>query len=285
MKPRLSKSSLEAYARCPRLYKYQYIDNKTTAFPNDILTFGTEFHNGLEMFWKGEGLYQVDSSLFQDPDQAIICQELILSYHSKYDLDGVTLILAEEKFEYDTELSTRVAIFDAVIEYQGRTLLVESKTTRSYLNPDSYYWNRLDLDLQTGYYVWFAKEQGHPIDGVLYDVSRVPKLARGKVGRKKYDNESYDEFAARVRETLEDSRDDYHVRRLHQPNVDEVMQQVEQWEDIIADSHKYNTFPKNHTSCYMYGRRCEFHPVCTGQSSLDNERLYTIRKKESNEPT
>lgn len=277
-KPRLSKTALETYARCPRLYKYQYVDNKTTKFPNDILTFGTEFHNGLEHFWSGRKLYGVHEDLFEDPDQAILCQELLRAYTNNYSLDEVQVLCLEEKFEIPTAISTRVAIFDAIVKYRGRTLLVESKTTRSYIDSNSWYWNKLDLDVQIGYYVWFAKEKGYEIDGVLYDVSRVPKMKKGKIGRRKYPEETTAEFRDRVREELTDLPQDYFVRKLINPDVDEVMHQVNQWERMMSASHDLDIFPKNHNSCGMYGKTCEFKPVCVGRTDVNDTKLYTIRK-------
>lgn len=274
---RVSKTSLETAARCPRLYQYRYPLNKTTVFSNDILTFGVEFHEGLDFFWNNKGKYTVNADLFDDPDQAIICQALLDSYNDRYSLDEVEVILVEEKFEVETDYGHRVAIFDGIVKYRGRTLLVESKTTRSYIDDKSFYWNRLDLDLQIGYYVWFAEQVGHKVDGVLYDVSRVPKMKMGKDGRKVID-ETPEMFYDRVFGKLMNNPDDYHVRRLLNPDVEEVMKQVDMWEKTMHWYEENQHFPKNHTSCQMYGRTCEFKPVCTGSTTLDNERLYQIRK-------
>jgi len=278
---RVAKTSVETFARCPRLYKYKYLDNRTTKFNSDNLTFGQEFHEGLDGFWNGKSGYKIKPDLFVDPDQFQIAQALMDSYFDRYDLDEVNVIQVETKHEIDTEFGQRVVIFDAIIEYRGRTLLVESKTTRSYLSDSSWYWAKLDLDLQTGYYAWFAKEiLDIPIDGVLYDVSRVPKMKMGKDGRRII-QETPSDFYHRVRGKIFNDQDSYHVRRLIQPNVDEVMEQVGMWEEAMSEATRLGRFPKNHTSCQMYGRTCEFKPVCTGESDLDNERLYKIRKRKN----
>jgi len=271
--------------RCPRLYRYRYIDNKTNTGSNDILTFGQEFHEGLEQFWHGKRQYQIPYDAFSDTDQALICDALLTSYLDRYSLDEVELLECEVKHEIEMNGVTRVVIFDAVIKYRGRTLLVESKTTRSYIDEKSWYWNRLDLDVQTGLYVWAARELGYAVDGVLYDVSRVPKLKKGKVGRKEIFGETDEQFYDRVLATIYKDQDKYHVRKLFNPDVDEVMLQVKMWEDMLKLSDERGEFPKNHNSCQMYGRTCEFKPVCTGDTTLDNERLYTIRKKKETNAT
>lgn len=272
------------------MYQYQYVLGYQSKFPDDKLTFGTQFHNkGLEPFWLGNEAKDVDYDAFEDTDQAIICEALIESYYNKYDCDGVNALEVEKKYEIHTADTTgytygvgtgttRVAVFDAIIEYSGRTLLVESKTTRQYLTGE-WYWDKLDLDLQTGYYVWFAKQVGYDIDGVLYDVSRVPKMAMGKDGRRSF-KETEDQFYNRVLDKLSQDSDAFHQRRLIQPNVDDIMKQVDMWEEAMVNAAKYDRYPRNHTSCFMYGRKCEFKPVCAGNSSLDNERLYQLRKKE-----
>lgn len=38
-------------------------------------------------------------------------------------------------------------------------------------------------------------------------------------------------------------------------------------------------FPRNTNACFNYGRRCDFFEVCSGQASIDDQTLYTIRPR------
>lgn len=274
---RVSKSSIECFARCPQLYQYKYVLGYQSKYTGDTLTTGLIFHDHVEAFWQNAEIDGIDFDAFEEIDNALICEAMVESYTNKYDLEGVKVLATEEKHELETKYGQRVAVFDAIIEYAGRTLLVETKTTSQYLSGD-WYWGKLDLDLQIGYYSWFAKKVGYPIDGILYDVTRVPKMKIGKDGRKKI-KETEDDFYNRVLDTMLSSPDDYHQRRLIQVNEEDIMDQVDMWERNMHNAATRGGYPRNHTACFMYGRKCEFKPVCTGNSSLDNERLYQLRKK------
>lgn len=289
---RVSKSSLETFARCPRLYRYKYIDNYEAINEKDSesLVLGLGFHDWLEKeYWSGQcskGGPKQPSTVDGATGKGHLSVLLDVAQHSYRDLYGtpeksdIKVLALEHKWEIPFKHGTLVGVFDAIIEYRGRTLVVESKTTRSPIhdkgNWPAFYFTKLDLDLQTGLYVWAARELGYDVDSVLYDVTRIPNTEPGKDGRKKIPGESLAEFESRIRVEVLNNQDMYHKRILHKPDVDEIMSQVYSWGDLMSYATEY---PKNHNSCWMYGRFCEFRPVCTGKTSLDDEKLYQIRKR------
>src|SRR5690606_32440122 len=60
----------------------------------------------------------------------------------------------------------------------GRTAIMEHKTTSDSIASDSDYWARLRLDSQISLYVLAARELGYDVQTVLYDVVRKPRHER-----------------------------------------------------------------------------------------------------------
>lgn len=280
--PRISKSAIECFARCPRLYYYQYILRMEQVVTPDMLSRGTLWHSHvLEPFWESAPIEEIPN-VFHDPDMATIMNALSSGYVAKYGgeaLDNLKILGVETEALYQWDSSLGIAYLDALVEYDGDTYLVESKTTESPIEDDAWYWNKLDLDLQTGYYVWLAQEAlGLKIKGVIYDVTRVPKLTQGKDGRKKI-VENTEQFKARVARYVADNLDTLFNRKVHTPDVPEVMEQVLMWRDMIEDAHNLNRFPKNHNGCFAFKETCRFKPVCKKEVDVLSCNLY--RRKES----
>ncbi len=59
----------------------------------------------------------------------------------------------------------------------GRLAVMEHKTCGEDLSPDSDYWKRLRIDHQISLYMLAAREMGHDVQTVLYDVLRKPSIA------------------------------------------------------------------------------------------------------------
>jgi hypothetical protein len=44
--------------------------------------------------------------------------------------------------------------------------------------------------------------------------------------------------------------------------------------EMIAENMERGRWPKNPDACGRFGRACNFFPVCTGETSIDNPALY-----------
>jgi hypothetical protein len=169
------------------------------------------------------------------------------------------------------------ARLDALVEANGAPRIIETKTTRSDINRD-WYWDKLDLDMQCGLYVWATRQAGYDVTDLIYDVTRVPRMRFGREGRKNI-IETPAEFRDRVIREVNRKRSDYFARRLFTPDVDLVMSNVHSWVELRNHAVATSSYPMAHNRCQDYGRTCEFKPVCTGKSSINNVKLYEKRTK------
>ena len=213
---RLSKTKVQKFRLCPKKYELSYLQNIWPIYTSDQLEFGKAWANGMELYWGTKGSLSYDEL---PTDQGIVLGCMLDKYTELYPTEDYqvtgTEIKKTVKINDRTEL---VVVFDAHVVYKGHGLLVENKTTRQDITSD-WYWEKLELDLQTGIYFWAANELGIKTDHVLYCVSRVPSLRQGKVGRKSIE-ETEEEFKQRVAAELDKNPDKYFQRRIHTPNTD-----------------------------------------------------------------
>ena len=269
---KVSHSSINKYRLCPRKYKHSYLDGYEPDGKTDPkLVFGSVWHNGLERYWNGvEGPPDVSDL---DENEAIVLVQMHKVYAELYEKDAVTVNACEAKHRLAFGPHTLTVILDGHITVNQHNAVVESKTTRADIQND-WYWMKLDLDHQIGLYVWAANEIGLPTESVVYDVVRVPSLKRGKDGRKNINGETLAEFTERCYNELTNNHEKYFQRRLHKPNVEKVIRNVEQWLRIMSFSEENNVWPMNETNCKAFGRLCEYYSTCAHDVPLEeNNRV------------
>lgn len=148
------------------------------------------------------------------------------------------------------------------------------------------------MDGQISVYVDGAKALGHDVEGCLYDVLGKPGLKPLKAtppesrkytkegalykGQREQD-ETAEEFRARVRESIAADPNGYYQRgvvvRLEE-EMDEARFDVWQMAELVRNSERTGKAPRNPDSCFTFGRACEFFPACSGESALDDPRIY-----------
>jgi hypothetical protein len=163
--------------------------------------FGTLFHRALEEWWLG---YQrdVDQRLVMalasfgqveethgelDLEDVVIATELLRGYHLRWKDEPLETQLVEHEFSMplvnpSTGRASRTFTLSGKIDAKvkdtrdGRTYLVEHKTTTSDIGEGSGYWQRLRMDGQVStYYAAFPD-----VAGCIYDVIHRPQLRRYK---------------------------------------------------------------------------------------------------------
>jgi hypothetical protein len=216
----------------------------------------------------------------------------------------VTVPVLDLQGNPDPELEL-VCVFDVVaMDEDGTTVPVEHKTTTSAIDPGSAYWTRLDNNLQASIYYVVAGDAGRPIKHILWDVIKAPRLERmlatpverrefyvkppkgkaagdPKPGTRLVD-ETADEFAVRVMDQILTDPGSYFQRQAIYRSDDEVARvRADIWMTGQAMLHAERTgaYPRNLDSCQKYGRPCPYLPVCTGQADIDDDRVYTIRRR------
>ena len=145
----LYKSAVNTYLKCPREFKYQYIDKKPVK-KNPTLEMGSEIHSIAENFIK---CYQEDDSIdmletllelesLYDEDYSEHCQNLAAFFKGKLIDENYSVFIAEEKIHSEKyNFSGRA---DLVLEKDGELTVIDYKTGKArsvhdYITELSYY--------------------------------------------------------------------------------------------------------------------------------------------------
>ncbi len=137
---------------------------------------------------------------------------------------------------------------DAVgTDTDGRTVVVEHKTTTSDITPGSQYWRKVVLtDPQVSIY-----SIAFPGATVLYDVLHVPQFRAGDL---------YAKSLAAMAETPEKYFQRMTVVRMAH-EADDTVQDVRKVEGRMATDAEVGT-ARNPDACFTYGRECDFFAAC-----------------------
>jgi hypothetical protein len=287
IKTPISKTAISTFARCPRLYKYQYIDKYQSSRRDWRMRVGIAFHAGLEMFWSTQDDPYPERVEFMiraaEACDKEVCDEklkVMLACYCDRWIDAKYEIVSLEK-EYFGKIAGHevIIIGDALVrDSAGNTILIESKTTKADLKPDGFYWD-LDFNLQLGLYKEILKQNDIVIDRIIYDVTRVPPHKQGKLGRKII-HETSEEFAERVAHEMQKNYDKWFARRtIPLSSVEGVAEDVWDYIDIMSETIRAQHTPRNSNACKMYGRKCEFYNVCNGNETLENNEEFEERKR------
>lgn len=119
---RLSKSKVNSFLKCPREFKYTYID-KYEQEPNDAMALGTDVHQIAEDFIKKGG---IGSSNYREK-----LQELANDYNSEYDLtmhlnhlaDFFEEVFHDDDMKYEV-FSSEEYLYDKEHDFSGLADLV-----------------------------------------------------------------------------------------------------------------------------------------------------------------
>lgn len=193
----------------------------------------------------------------------------------------------------------------------GRLCVIEHKTTKDSVAPDSDYWTRLRMDTQCSKYFLAASVGGNEVDSVLYDAIRKPgqrplaialrdpdgvkivhdadgnrvKTKDGKKWRESADTEqgyvlqtrpeTPEEFEIRLLEVLRANPSDYFAHR-EVPRLDTDI--LEYMSDAWATSQQILYFrsrglwPRNPDACDQWGV-CPMFDICAGRATVDGVRF------------
>lgn len=243
-----------------------------------------------------------------DELELVKAEELLLGYDARWGDDAVEILAAEQTFAADlrnpaTGATSRTYRLGGKVDAIGRVAedhptrqpgvyLIETKTTSEDIGVGSPYWTRLRLDTQVSVYFEGARALGYDVVGCIYDVIRKPGIRPLKatppdaVKLKKdgtpYANvrltdETPDEYRARLRADIAEHPDRYYQRgdvvRLEHEVV-EAAYDTWQTARLIREATVTDRHVRNSDACLRWGRPCQFFPVCAGEASLDDERLY-----------
>ena len=139
--------------------------------------------------------------------------------------------------------------------------IVEHKTTSSPIEPGSPYWRQVvTCDPQVSMYL-----AAFPSAKVVYDVIRKPALRPLRAG--KPNEETEDEYVARMVSAMAEEPERYFQRA----NVVRLEADHEAFERDVVDVRRLmrrGHVPRNTSSCFDFGRRCEYFGACFEGANL-----------------
>ena len=329
----LTGSRIGTYQTCPRKHYYAYELGVRPDRQAHYFRLGGCVHLGLDARAKGyeqgdaitAAVAQYESlPTWANTDEKVhewmIERETVARLLSGYfwwwerddiraDIRPVEIIETEGAFEIpirnpETGRATQSFTFagkrDKIIQLaDGRRAVMEHKTTGDDISPTSDYWRRLRLDSQISGYMLAAREHGHEVQTVLYDVIKKPTIApkqiplldeRGlkivldadgnrptKANGEPYQSansekgwvlqtrlESPEEFGDRLTNDIAD-RPEYYFQRQEIPrleaDLEEFRVQLWQMQQQIRESQNAGRAFRNTSACIGRGR-CEYLDIC-----------------------
>lgn len=270
----VSNSRLACFRRCPRKYKYRYVDHLASESKSPALVLGSTVHKGLEVLYQMETIelspqQRAENAMkAYDEEVARVATEMaaagggdserfekdsymgrqMLKYYLEeiFPTDDFTPVSSEMKLEVRVpnpggkfSWCTFIGFIDALVERDGKLYIMEHKTAKD-LKVD-----HLITDTQVTQYIWALRQMGYPVEGVYYNILR-----------------KVDPFSTR-------SKGPYHYREAVFRNDDEIAQQ---------ERELYNTYmAMKHVDRYGYYRNptrdctwdCDYRAICIQEMEGD----------------
>jgi hypothetical protein len=184
----LTASRIYTLLGCSRRHYWRYEVGLRSTSSSDALRFGTAWHTAMEARWKGATIDEAFAKCLEgktlDELQLATLSAMLGGYYRINQFDPIAKMIPEIEFRYPMAGSRTfdcAGKIDGVTE-DGKTL-IEHKTAGCDIQPDSDYWNRLRGNVQIMQYVLAARELGHSVDTVIYDVARKPTISPKQINR------------------------------------------------------------------------------------------------------
>ena len=305
----ITASSSRCFRACPRKYLHSYVTGLRSIKESDALRFGTLWHLIMEAWWQRREW----AAGVADAFDLAKARALLAGYSARWNLDGFEVLAIEQPFSAPLVDGSghkvrgwRIAgKVDGIVRQDGRTLLLEHKTSSEDVTPGGDYWARLTIDGQVSIYHDGAAALGHQVEGCLYDVVRKPALRPGgpvalldETGEKivldaqgqrvKTKTGSWrqtgDAAQGYVTQTRPETPEEYEARCLasiaERPNetyaraevvrldgeLSAARDDLAQTVRMIEWATKRSAWPRNDSACFEYGR-CQYWGLCAGQAS------------------
>jgi hypothetical protein len=191
---------MQSFKFCRRRHWFEYEIKLRREEDAKALRMGTNWHLALDALKQGRSFddavqlirdrYATPPARIEDTYAWSIEREtlvgLLAGYEWRWEASKLEILASEAAFVVpcrNPETNAASPLFDlagkidGIVRLEDRRLAVgEHKTSSDDLMPDSDYWRRLQLDHQISLYVHGARQLGHDVATVLYDVVRKPTI-------------------------------------------------------------------------------------------------------------
>ena len=281
----MTASRMNTFVACPRRHFYAYELGMRRAEPGDALRIGTAIHCALEHRAKGatvEDAYNaaIGTGTFADTDAAML-YGLIGGYYAAY-MDGNDAIgTMYPEVEFCLPIGGSRTFMAAgkidglAVLKDGRTALVEHKTTGEDIGPDAPYWQRLVHNIQLMAYVIAARANGWDVETIVYDVIRKPCIRVRQ-------NETAEQFGERLFADCRE-RPEFYFARREVAILDDNIREFEVMRGMLCKMILYckaaarkaakpeHAWIRNCNAVTC--RACEYAPVCLQNIHVDRDNV------------
>ena len=248
----LHVSEMRLYQACPRKWRYAHVERRVPLERSLAISRGTEVHLWLAAWWAGHG---DDVELPADPVARACC----VGYGAYYGGPPKGVWQTEVPFTATVGGEDVAGTLDALSLDSDE--IVEHKTTGSPIEPGSPYWRQVvTCDPQVSMYL-----AAFPDATVVYDVIRKPALRPLRAG--KPNEETEDEYVSRMVSAMAEEPERYFQRA----KVVRLEADHEAFERDVVDVRRLmrtGVVPRNTSSCFDFGRRCEYFGACFEGANL-----------------
>jgi len=240
----LTASRMNCASQCWRKHFWQYeVGLRRIVETSPALRFGSAWARSMEARWRGKGYKTAlaaavpEGSAILDEYAIATLAALLKVYYEIYGKkERFGKMNPEVKFTSDlVEGFTAEGVIDGLGSLaDGRSGIIESKTTADSLAPDSDFWLRLTFNVQVYQYIVEARKLGWDIATVYYDVTRKPSIRPKQIGKKEEKHlETPDEFSERLYEDAK-GRPEFYFARREVPVIDDQLEQFRHHRELMV---------------------------------------------------
>ncbi len=298
----LTNSRMSCFRSCPRRHQIRYELAIAPEEESIALRVGTAYHAALEAIDIGGDPWSAITARGDlDAYSAAMVAAMVTVHQEQRAGQTLEVVASEVAFDLPLRNPTTGAAskvwriagkIDRIYRLpDGRLCLQDYKTTTEDMTPGSDFWLRLSLDQQMSLYVLAARELGHDIQTIVYDVTERPmqkphkatpvedrkftqkasKLADGTIrpagslyaGQRETD-ETPEEFAGRVAETMRAEPTRFFARHeiaRTDGDLDDVRHEVWSQQLAMREMQRSGRWFKNPNAC-VSPYRCPYLSIC-----------------------
>ena len=266
---KLSASLVKTYKMCRRKYELKYLEELEPVGKSQALEDGSNYHERIEGFYKGEGVGIGWYEGLNPKISAMVWAYITYIYNQYEELREIKYV--EKWFEYPlTKKHSLVGRNDAITK---NGIPVEHKTTS--MDVDEEYVYALQWDEQILSYML-----ANSINEMYYTVVKKPTIRQKQ-------NESEQDFYVRCCQWY-DTDTDKKVRLIKVARSNTSLEKHKK--DLIVMANEIENckhFYRNPNACTCYNRRCEYSQVCLDYNpqlqyvEFEKKKKYTEESEEN----
>lgn len=314
---KLTTSQVKCFKTCRKRYFFEYVEMLKPIETPKALELGTLYHYGLELLLTGtdidavafaiverQALAVADKGIDVEVLPALIASEMVRAFDRDSDWRSWKIVAVEKRFEVTTGYAKRLlGKIDGVTEQDGKSFLIEHKTTSQWGKDGEAYLHNLLWDEQSTNYLYAYQRmledgviEGGQVSGIFYTIVEKPTIkpySATPMEKRKYTkegalyagqhdrDETPEEFARRVRDWYAaDKR--VHTAFVYRTAAD-IAEHIADFNLTLKDinaAERDGTFYRNPEACKILP--CPYRSKCL-DNVPDTDCLFTKKTTKNEE--